>query len=82
MLMDPRRDLHEAISIGVFVGRIIGLREDGSGIVRGFAGPHRVLVPADLLNGKLPGRKISYHVKLLPAGVAVATQIVHARSLR
>lgn len=81
MIVNPFRP-RTTVSIGVFSGRVVGVLPNGDGEVIGHAGPHRVLVPASLMNGSRPGGDITYYATVMPSGKAVAARLIHMASDR
>lgn len=76
MIVDPLRS-RTTVSIGIFSGRVVAVLANGDGHVRGYCGPHRVLVPTSIMNGLRPGAEISYHATAMPDGTTVAVRLLH-----
>lgn len=79
MMIDPFRS-RTTVSIGIFSGRVVAVLPNGDGEVIGHAGPHRVTVPASLMNGSRPGGDVTYHATVMPCGTAVAARLLRHRA--
>lgn len=75
MIVDPFHS-RTTVSIGIFSGRVVAVLPNGDGEALGYCGPHRVLVPASLMNGSRPGGEITYHATIMPGGTAVASRLL------
>lgn len=72
---------------GVFSGTFEGVGPDGHGVVRGFTGPHRVLVSARVVHHLRVGQEYRYRARVYEASgdgqrVAVVTEVLHQRNKR
>lgn len=75
MIIDPF-DSRTTVSLGVFTGRVVTVLPNGDGEVHGYCGPHRVVVPAALMNGSRPGGEITYYATVMPSGETVASRLL------
>jgi hypothetical protein len=74
-------ELPPAPTLGVFNGRVVSVHTNGDGEVAGFCGPHRVVIPASLMNGTRVGDEIRYGVNhLRRLHIAVATHLIQVGS--
>jgi hypothetical protein len=67
--------------LGIFTGRLVAVHSNGDGEVRGYCGPHDVVVPGSLMDGIRPGGDISYYATQMPSGLAVASRLFRTRNL-
>jgi hypothetical protein len=70
-------------TLGVYYGRVVAIRESGVGEVKGYTGPHVVLIPGRLMNGTKVGDEVRYEaVRRLGHGLAAVTRLIAMRRFR
>ncbi len=76
MLTDPRDGEGTWVDLGLFSGVLVKIRPDGHGIIVGYTGPHDVILPAGLIEGRRPGDSLQYIARRPAGGPVIAARVV------